>query len=439
MRLRETGKRRACAAALSLVLAAAPALFVSDSEAQTTTRRTTATRKGNPATRRAAAATTNPVRSLQQPMPSPKPTPSPTPVRVPQLDPAGPPPHMPTPLPQPTRQPQPPADKPPADAIDDDEIITVTSNLVVVPVSVTDATGQPVQGLKSTDFRLEEEGRAQEIAQLGDAEQVPLDIALLFDTSSSIAVNRFFDFQKQSAEGFLRQVLKPSDRAAVFTIATEPRLVHELSPAAPAITKVSSLQPPSKSTATAFYDTIMRAAKYLTEKSSGGRRRVMLVISDGEDNNSELLRGLPIADLRAEAEAVSEGRVPPREANRRVIERHARAVRDVQQVVQRGDIVFYSINPSGPGVRLNHISQRAQDAMQAVADSTGGVAHLPASERDLEPIFRSIAAELRAQYLIQYYSNSDAPAGKFLRIRVATPTRPEARVRARQGYYSKKG
>lgn len=403
MRLRGTCKWRARAAVLSLVLAAAPALFVSD-----------------PAAAQTSAA----------------PQATPAPVRVPQLGPAQ------TPQPQPTPQQspaqQPPAEKPPADAIDEDEIITVTSNLVVVPVSVTDAAGQPVQGLKPADFRLEEEGRAQEIADVGAAEQTPLDIALLFDTSSSIAVNRFFDFQKQSAEGFLRQVLKPSDRAAIFTIATEPLLVQELSPAAPAVTKISSLQPPTVSTATAFYDTITRAAKYLSERSTGGRRRVMLVISDGEDNYSEMMRGT-LAEQRIEAEAINEGRATPRETSRRVIERHGQAVRAVQQVVQRGDIVFYSINPSGPGVRLNHISKRAQDAMQAIADSTGGVAHLPARQQDLEPIFRSIAAELRAQYLIQYYSNSDAPAGKFLRIKVATPARPDARVRARQGYYSKKG
>ena len=105
--------------------------------------------------------------------------------------------------------------------------------------------------------------------------------------------------------------------------------------------------------------------------------------------------------------------------------------------MQGADAVFYSINPGGSSVRLNEISLRAQEAMQSVADSTGGTAHLPARPEDLELIFRQIASELRAQYLIQYYSNSDAPAGKFLRIKVATPARPELRIRARQGYYKK--
>jgi hypothetical protein len=56
---------------------------------------------------------------------------------------------------------------------------------------------------------------------------------------------------------------------------------------------------------------------------------------------------------------------------------------------------------------------------------------------DLEPVFRQIAAELRAQYLLQYLSNNEAPAGKFLNIRVTTPARPGLNVRARQGYYKK--
>src|SRR3989442_7498792 len=61
------------------------------------------------------------------------------------------------------------------------DVVRVTSNLVVVPVSVTDAQGQPVLGLKQTDFHIEEDGRQQEIAQLGDPEQVPLEIAIPAD------------------------------------------------------------------------------------------------------------------------------------------------------------------------------------------------------------------------------------------------------------------
>jgi VWFA-related protein len=124
-------------------------------------------------------------------------------------------------------------------------------------------------------------------------------------------------------------------------------------------------------------------------------------------------------------------------ARRDLQARHARAVAGVQRAVQGADAVFYSINPGGGSVRLNEISMRAQGGMQQVADATGGAAYVPARQDDLENIFRQIAAELRAQYLLQYLSNSREAAGKFLRIKVATPARPELRIRARQGYFKK--
>ena len=401
MRLRGTGKWRACAAVLSLVLAAAPALFVSDSAAQTAAPR------------------------------SPQATPSPTPVRVPQLDPAGPPPQQPTPLPQPPARPA--TDQPPGETIDDDEVITVTSNLVVVPVSVTDAAGQPVQGLKPPDFRLEEEGRAQEIADVGAAEQVPLDIAILFDLSSS--VSKRFEFEKQTVAGFLKQVMKPGDRAAVFAIRSEPQLLQALAPAESAAQQVLQLQPPPRYVPTAFYDAVNTASKYLAANAPGRHRRVVLVISDGDDNFSLRVREgeaeMARADLRGEEVKESQ--------RQRQEKLHRQVLGEVQREVQRADVVFYAINPSGGGLSLNQRGTRAQTGMQQLADATGGSAFVPQRLEDLESIFNRIAAELRAQYLIQYYSNSDAPSGKFLRIRVATPTRPQARVRARQGYYAKKG
>src|ERR1051325_9679843 len=84
------------------------------------------------------------------------------------------------PPPPPRWRPEPtPTPKPEPDVIED--VIKTTSNLVMVPVSVTDQTGQAVQGLKVADFKLLEEGKQQEISGIGDPEQVPLAIALLFD------------------------------------------------------------------------------------------------------------------------------------------------------------------------------------------------------------------------------------------------------------------
>lgn len=321
-------------------------------------------------------------------------------------------------------------------------MVRVTSNLVVVPASVTTPQGEPVAGLKATDFRLEEEGRAQEIAQVGDAEQVPLDIAILFDVSSSVSQKNFFAFQQQAAASFLKQVLKPIDRAAVISISDQPRLIAALAPADTATTQLLAIPAATKSVPTAFYDAVSYAAQYLAQNAPGRNRRVILVISDGDDNFSSAVREQTVAEYEAQqkAEAASGNRLQAvrAAAHRDLTARHERAVAAVQRDVQRADIVFYSINPGGPSIRLNESATRAQNSMQQIANATGGTAYVPVNADDLGTVFRQIANELRAQYLLQYYSNSNAPNGKYLNIKVATPARTDLRVRARQGYYVKK-
>ncbi|MCA1629462.1 MAG: VWA domain-containing protein [Acidobacteria bacterium] len=383
-----------------------------------------------------------------------KPTPTPTtPVRVPQLPPAtaaaansqttAQAARQTTPQPAQTPKPAPSPSPKPEDAIEDDEVYTVTSNLVVVPASVTDERGEPVLGLKAADFTLEEEGRSQTVAAVGDAEQVPLDIAILFDVSSSVSQKEFFAFQQRAAASFLKEVLKPTDRAAIVKITREPRLVQQLTSAGEATEKALAIPAATAAEPTAFYDTVSFAAKYLAENAPGRHRRVILAISDGDDNFSGAVREQTVAEYEAQQKAEAEGKQTPqgaRAAARRDLQaRHQRAVAAVQRDVQRADVVFYSINPGGTSVRLNDIASRAQNSMRLIAESTGGTAYLPNAGSELETVFRQIASELRAQYLLQYYSTNDAPAGKFLKIKVGVPARPALRVRARQGYYSKKG
>ena len=417
---------------LAIFLGSTPAVFFSETSAsarQTMThgkRRSTRTARANAS----SASQQQPVRVPQLPSPTPQQTPRATQTPAPQQ----------TPKPTPTPAPQTPATD--ETISDDDDIVRVTSNLVVVPVSVTNAQGEPVQGLKATDFRLEEEGRAQEIAQVGDAEQVPLDIAILFDVSSSVMGKIAFGFQQESAAGFLKQVLKPADRAAIITIAAAPTVVQPLTSAEAATAKLLTIPAATTNVPTAFYDAVSFASKYLAQNATGGRRRVILIISDGDDNFSAAVREQSVAEYEAQKKAEAEGGnrlTAVRAAARRDLQsRHQRAVVAVQREVQRADVVFYSVNPGGLSIRLNEISTRAQNNMQQLADSTGGTAYVPDGSKDLERIFRQIAAELRAQYLLQYYSNSDAPNGKFLNIRVRTPARADARVRARSGYYVKK-
>jgi len=314
------------------------------------------------------------------------------------------------------------------------DVVRVTSNLVMVPVSVTDRQGQAVQGLRVADFRLEEEGKQQEISGIGDPEQVPLAIALLFDVSSSVGGKGFFTSQQNAAATFLRLVMKPADKAAIFTITGTPTIIQPLSSADASAAKMLTIPPPVANVPTAFYDTVTAAAKYLTDNAPSNYRRVIVVLSDGDDNFSEQIRDLSIATASA---TLSGQKIAPGtlSASQRA---HQLAVAQVEKLVQQADAIFYAVNPGGPSIKLNQIAMRAERGMESIAETTGGTAFVPDSDKDLERVFRQVAAELRGQYLLQYYANAEAAPGQFRRIQVLIPARNDVRVRARQGYYKKK-
>jgi VWFA-related protein len=337
------------------------------------------------------------------------------------------------PPPPPVWKPRPtPTPKPEPEVID---VIKTTSNLVMVPVSVTDQTGNAVQGLKVADFRLDEEGKQQEISGIADPEQVPLAIALLFDVSSSVGGKGFFNSQKNAAATFLKLVMKPADKAAIFTISGTPTMVQPLSSADESAAKVAAIPAPVANVPTAFYDTVEAAAKYLTDNAPSTSRRVIIVLSDGDDNFSSVTRNVSVAEAnqRLSGQEVSAG------TRTGLQQAHLRASAGVQKTVQQADAIFYAVNPGGPSIKLNQIAMRAERGMEAIAEATGGSAFVPDSDKDLERVFRQVAAELRGQYLLQYYSDAEkAPAGQYRRIKVGVPARIDVRVRARQGYYPKK-
>ena len=304
------------------------------------------------------------------------------------------------------------------------EVVRVTSNLIVVPVSVTDANGQPMLGLKANDFRIEEDGRAQRLAQLGDPEQVPLDIALLIDVSASVEAR--FGFEQKAAADFLRRVLKPGDRATVFAIDETPRMIQPFASAEIAARQLMTVT--ATKGFTAFFDSVLAAEKYLDQNSSQGRRRVIVVLSDGDDTAR-------ILNISAAQSRNGEMNLIGVNAQIALMQK---AQAETQQAVQRAEVTFYSINPSGNTMHLNPRSARSQQGMERLATATGGAAFLPTNESDLNAIFSRIASEIRSQYLLQYYSDNKAGGSTFRRIKVTSPTHAELRVRAREGYFPKK-
>lgn len=280
------------------------------------------------------------------------------------------------------------------------ETIRIDSRLVTVPVSVTDANGNPIRNLTAEDFVVEEDGVTQQVQTLGEPGKTPIEMVLLFDVSRSIR-NRF-DFEREAASRFVNQVLKPGDGISIFAIGTVPKLaVPRTDNVEKAVAGAMAIQPTEDSTA--FHDTVVKAAQHISDSSNPEVRRVMVVLSDGEDTNSVRFK-----------------------------------LGDSLRELQRAECLFYSINPSGPSIFLNRISIKGQDGMFKLATDTGGMAFLPDKLEDLTQVFNQITAELQAQYLLGYYSTNESTDGKFRRIKVKAAKNPELRIRARSGYFAPK-
>lgn len=336
---------------------------------------------------------------------------------------------------------------------DDGEVIKVDSRLVVVPVSVLDASGQPILGLTAKDFRLMEENRLQEIAEVSTAEKVPLEIVLLFDISSS--TDAMFEFEQETAAQFLKNVMRPEDRATIFTLGSEPRLILSRETAEKSAVAIKNINPTKTQEFTAFYDSVYVAADYLRKNAPQGRRKVIVVISDGEDTNSA---GISKAMFEAERK-ITDGNLSGEKLREiRVKARDSAKLKEQNKVLkglQNADTVFYSINPAGNSLQFNKMSRFGQENLQRFADDTGGTAFLPkllpiASKDELQnsantrrntemlqTIFRQLANELQAQYLIQYYSDAEFPVNRYVNLNIGLQNPRNLRVRARQGYFVK--
>ena len=209
---------------------------------------------------------------------------------------------------------------------------------------------------------------------------------------------------------------------------------------------------------TAFYDSLSAASSYLRNNAPEGTRRVVVVISDGEDTNSERIAKALQDGYRKLGDQVNtldtKTLYQLTVANR---DNAAQAERvRVSRSLQDADTVFYSINPAGSSIQLNSMSVFGQENMQQFADQTGGSAFLPKfvpidtkdalqnqsnirkNQAALESIFRQIASELRAQYLVQYYPENEYPNGRYVKLDVSLQNPAGRKIRAREGYYVKR-
>ena len=336
-----------------------------------------------------------------------KETPTPTPAVNPYKGPIAEPPRNQSEKPSPRLRPndkiEPPASSDskttgtkPTTVDDDDEVVRISSNLVPVPASVLDAQGRVVTDLRVEDFELLVDGRVRPVGDLSHAE-TPVSIALLFDNSSSLNATR--DFERKAGIEFLKSVVRKVDRAAIYSISTQPELAQPLTN--DVHTLVRTVEGFGKAEgATALFDTIAVAADYLQPQKT---RKVIVIVSDGTDTISDL---------------------------------------DFDQTLARvlsDDCQVYAVQ-TGNSESANLRDLAGERRLQEFAAQTGGEVFIPHSNRELSDAFTQIAADLSQQYVLSYYPDSTEPRdGRFRSFTLNVKTRPNLRVRTRKGYYAPKG
>jgi VWFA-related protein len=294
--------------------------------------------------------------------------------------------------------------------------ITTTVNLVDVLFTVLDRRNKLVPTLEKQDFKVLDDNFAQDIRYFSRQSDLPLRIGMLLDTSNSIRDR--IKFEQDAANNFLFSVLRRGkDEAFVMTFDDEPQVVQAFTPDTGKLR--DQILRTRAGGGTAVYDAIYGACEQ--ELSHPPRppgdqpdvvRRVMILISDGEDNLSTHTR----------AEAI--------------------------EMAQRSSVVIYTISTSTQWVTLDDPSKErtgnrkyhltdGDKILQALAEETGGRAFYPYHVDDLDQSFQDIGDELRNQYSIAYNPSTHALDGRYHKIKIDVPEHKGYQVRARKGYFAR--
>jgi VWFA-related protein len=294
--------------------------------------------------------------------------------------------------------------------------IPVTVNLVDVLFTVLDRRNKLVPNLEKQDFKVIDDNVPQDIRYFSKQSDLPLRIGMLMDTSNSIRDR--LKFEQDAANNFLFSVIRRNkDQAFVMTFDDEPQLLQSFTG------DTGSLRDHIMRTraggGTAVYDAIYTACT--TQLNHPPRppgdqpdvvRRVMILISDGEDNLSTHTR----------AEAI--------------------------EMAQRTSVVIYTISTSTQWVTLDdpgkeksgnrkyHLTE-GDKILQDLAEETGGRAFYPYHVDDLDQSFQDIGEELRNQYSIAYNPTNHSFDGRYHNIKIDIPEHKGYQVRARRGYYAR--
>jgi VWFA-related protein len=285
-----------------------------------------------------------------------------------------------------------------SDASDDPQGSVLTIRKRVDEVNVlfiaTDKHGKFVRDLNQTDFSILDDHRPpQAIINFRRETDLPLDLGLLIDSSGS--VHGRFDFEQTAATSFLEHTIRRGfDKAFIVGFNTKSQMTQDFTDNVMLLSAgVHNLKDGG---GTALYDAVYRACreKFLKDRPDHPVRKAIVIVSDGEDNQSEFTR----------AQAI--------------------------EMAQRAEVIIYAISTDDSGLIL-----RGDKVLEQIAEATGGRAFFPFKMKDITHSFAAIEDELRSQYVVSYRpANFDAD-GRYRSIEISA-LKKDLQVRARKGYFA---
>jgi Ca-activated chloride channel homolog len=266
---------------------------------------------------------------------------------------------------------------------------------VNVVFTVIDKKGRRITDLKQNDFRVLDDNKPPEQIRSFQAEtNLPLQVGLLIDASNSVRDR--FKFEQESAIEFLNQVIRPQrDQAFVVGFDVTPEVTQDFTDNTEALAHgVHELRPGG---GTALYDALYFACRDKLLKTAKGLtvRRAIILLSDGDDNQSHVTR----------EEAI--------------------------EMAQRAEAIVYTISTNVSGTK-----GQGDKVLERIADATGGRAFFPFQIRDVANDFAEIQDELRSQYAISYRPAELKHDGHYRTIEIVANDRKNLRVRSRRGWYA---
>jgi len=267
-------------------------------------------------------------------------------------------------------------------------------NEVNVLFIATDKHGKFVRDLNQGDFKiLDDHKPPQAILNFRRETDLPLHLGLLVDVSGS--VDSRFDFEQTAATSFLERTIRAGfDKAFVLGFNSHTQLAQDFTDSSALLAK--GIRGLHDGGGTALYDAIYRACKDKLLKDHPERpvRKAIIVVSDGEDNQSEVTK----------AQAI--------------------------EMAQRAEVIIYAISTDDSGLVM-----RGDRVLEQLADSTGGRAFFPFKMKDITHSFAAIEDELRSQYIVSYKPADFDADGRYRSIEISS-LKKDTQVRARKGYFA---